>query len=426
MLIEFNVTNFLSFQGQATFSLVKAKSAELEDSNTFMPNVPATPALLKSSVIYGANAAGKSNLIKALKLMQRFVQNSARESQAGEQLPVTPFLLDDSSSTEPSEFEIIFVSHGVRYQYGFSVTSERFLEEWLYAYPNGRSQKWIQRAYDESTQSYKWGNMDKLSGKKQMWQEATRSNALFLSTAIQLNNQQLKPVFDWFSVTLHVAGFGHWHPGYSIKVCEAEDARKKVIEFLRTADVDIDGIELEHKKFDPDELPRDMSDELRTHIENRFKDKPVVNVKTTHALMSGKTVQFDLDDESDGTQKLFALSSPWLDTLENGYTLVVDELHDNLHPLMVKFLVELFHNNETNQNNAQLIFTTHDTSILNQEVFRRDQVWFCEKNKEQSSCLYPLTDFSPRKGAGDLEKGYLSGRYGALPYLRVIKKAMEC
>jgi len=426
MLIEFSVTNFLSFRERGTLSLVKAKGGELEKSNTFAPTAPATPDLLRSSAIYGANAAGKSNLIKALKVMQQFVKNSARESQADEALSVTPFLLDESSDTQPSEFEISFVSEGTRYQYGFTVTPERFLDEWLYAYPEGRPQRWIERSYDKKSQSYQWGAMGKLTGKKQVWQEATRDNALFLSTAIQLNNEQLKPVFDWFTTTLRVAGFGRWNPELSMNACDEEEKKHKVLNFLKAADINIDDIELEKQKFNVDDLPGDVPDVIRSHFEEKFRDESIISVKTTHTLENGNKVSFDLDDESDGTQKIFALSGPWLDTLEKGYTLVVDELHDNLHPLMVKFLVELFHDKETNPNNAQLIFTTHDTSILNQEVFRRDQVWFCDKDKQQSSSLYPLTDFSPRKGTGNLEKSYLSGRYGALPYLRSIKKVMGC
>ena len=167
-----------------------------------------------------------------------------------------------------------------------------------------------------------------------------------------------------------------------------------------------------------------MPEAVRKEMLERFKDETFFNVKTAHILDNGKEVLFDLADESDGTQKIFALSGPWLDTLENGYVLVIDELHDNLHPLIVRFLIRLFHNLETNPRNAQLVFTTHDTSILSQEVFRRDQIWFCDKDESQATQLYPLTDFSPRKGVESLERGYLSGRYGALPYLKDIKNVM--
>lgn len=426
MLIEFTVHNFLSIREPATLSLVKGSGDELQDTNVMVPDAPGTPPLVRSAAIYGPNAAGKSNLIKALKVMEKMVRESARESQAGEPLPVTPFLLDEGSAVKPCEFEVHFISEGVRYQYGFAATRERVTEEWLLAYPKARPQRWIDRRYDEDRQTYVWGSMDKLTGKKQLWQEATRPNALFLSTAIQLNNQQLQPVFKWFSDTLHVAGFGRWHPGFSIELCEDEGARKEVVSFLRAADIDIDDVELEKEKFDIKALPNDMPDSVKDELARKLKDKSIVSVKTVHILDSGRKVLFDLEDESDGTQKIFALAGPWLDTLEHGYVLIIDELHDNLHPLIVRFLVKLFHDPETNPRNAQLIFTTHDTSILNQEVFRRDQIWFCEKDESRSTSLIPLTDFRPRKKVENLERGYLSGRYGALPYVRGIKTAMGC
>ena len=162
---------------------------------------------------------------------------------------------------------------------------------------------------------------------------------------------------------------------------------------------------------------------LRKIIADDFKDKQIVNIQTVHQGSDGKQVLFDLDDESDGTRKLFAFAGPWIDALANGLVLFIDELHDNLHPRLVQFLVQLFHDEKTNPHNAQLIFTTHETSILNQEVFRRDQVWFCEKAADQATKLYPLTDFSPRKGRENLELAYLSGRYGALPYIRPLRKS---
>ncbi len=421
MLIEFNVSNFLSIREQASLSMVATKGPELANENTFLTDISAVPYLLRSSAIYGANAAGKSNFIKALQLMRGLVLQSSIKVQANEKLPITPFLLDEESSLEPTEFEVTFINQGVRYQYGFSATVERITEEWLLAYPSGKAQRWIERRYDKESCSYQWGGMGNLTGKKELWKEATRSNALFLSTAMQLNNQQLQPVFSWFANKLHIVGFGLWSQSFTKNFCKNENIKKQITGFLKAADVNIDDIELEEKKINLQNLPDDMPEELRRHLEEEFK----LQVKTIHTLKTGRKVFFDLNDESDGTQKIFALSGPWLDTLENGYILIIDELHDNLHPLMVKFLVSLFHNTETNPKNAQLIFTTHDTSILNQEVFRRDQIWFCEKDIHQATTIYPLTDFSPRKGVENLERGYLSGRYGALPYLTSIKVVME-
>ncbi len=425
MLIEFAVQNFLSFREPANFNLVKGSRSELEDTNVIRHGALSTPPLLRSAAIYGPNAAGKSNLIKAMKVMEQMVLKSASETQAGEPLSVTPFLLDEDSTEHPCEFEVHFISEGVRYQYGFAATRKRITEEWLLAYPKGRPQRWIDRRYDSINQAYVWGTMDKLSGKKQLWQEATRSNALFLSTAIQLNNQQLQPVFKWFSKILHVAGFGRWHPGFSIEMCEQEGTRKEVISFLRAADIDIDDVQLEEEKFDIHTLPDGLSGSVKNRLAKEFKDNPVINVKTAHILDSGKKVFFDLGDESDGTQKIFALAGPWKDTLEHGHVLIVDELHDNLHPVIVQYLVNLFHSPETNPKGAQLVITTHDTSILNQDVFRRDQVWFCEKDKSHSTVLFPLTDFRPRKEE-NLERRYLSGRYGALPYVSKIQTASGC
>ena len=425
MLIEFSVQNFLSFREPAHFSLVKGSRSELENTNVIGHDALSTPPLLRSAAIYGPNAAGKSNLIKAMKVMEQMVRKSASETQAGELLSITPFLLDEDSAKHPCEFEVHFISEGVRYQYGFAATQKRITEEWLLAYPKGRPQRWIDRRYDSENQAYVWGTMDKLTGKKQLWQETTRSNALFLSTAIQLNNQQLQPVFNWFSEILRVVGFGHWHQSISIGMCKQEDTRKNVVSFLRTADIDIDDVKLEEKKLDFHILPDEIPDSVKNQLVKEFKDDSIINVKTAHILDSGKKVFFDLRDESDGTQKIFALAGTWKDTLEHGYVLVVDELHDNLHPVIVRYLVNLFHNPETNPKGAQLVITTHDTSILSQDVFRRDQVWFCEKDESHSTVLFPLTDFGVRKKE-NLERGYLSGRYGALPYVSKTQTASGC
>ncbi len=423
MLVEFSVENFLSFREPVRLSLVKGHGNELADTNTIDHNVPGTPSLLRSAGIIGPNASGKSNLIKAMQFMVRLVRRSASESQSGDILPAVPFRLDEHSVTNPSVFEMSFVSENVRYQYGFAATRERIIEEWLLAYPKGRPQRWIDRRFDDENEEYVWGSMDKLGGKKHLWQNATRSNALFLSTAIQLNSQQLQPVFKWFSEKLHVLGVGYWSQGFSFELCEQEETKKKVMEFMRAADVGIDDIEVEIEQFDVGGLPSDFPESVKRQIEEDMKGKSFAKVKTAHVNDRNKKVIFDLEDESDGTQKIFDLSGPWLDTLEHGYVLVVDELHDQLHPLILKFLINLFHVGR--RGNAQLVFTTHDTSVLDSDTLRRDQVWFCEKNESQATELFPLTNFRPRKKVENLEKRYLSGRYGALPYIGDVRVTQE-
>lgn len=422
MLIEMSVANFRSFRDTQTFTLAKGKGDEMTASNTFNAGAASSIQLLRSAAIYGPNASGKSNLLLALQTMKGIVLDSATSFQRGDEIPVTPFRLNAKNRSLPSEFEVTFMVRGVRYQYGFAATAERIFEEWLLAYPKGRAQRWFGRAWNENLQKYDWEFGNNLGGEKQLWQKSTRDNALFLSTAVQLNSEQLKDVFDWFKTTLRLANVGGWGPSFSASLCEGSE-KKQVLDFLRAADLHIDDVLVESKLFDPAVLPSDMPEPLREVLAGNMKDKKVLDIKTVRKDDGGESVRFDFDDESDGTQKLFSFAGPWIDSLNNGYVLFIDELHDNLHPRLVQFLVQLFHDTRTNPHNAQLVFTTHETSILNQDVFRRDQVWFCEKNNEQATSLYPLTDFSPRKGRENLELAYLSGRYGALPFVRSLKQA---
>lgn len=430
MLIEMSVKNFRSFRDSQTFSLVRGKGDEMAETNSFEAGGVNQTALLRSAAVYGPNAGGKSNLLLALRTMERVVLESATSMQRGDKLPVTPFRLSAETRDQPSEFEVIFLVDGVRYQYGFAATAERVHEEWLLAYPKGRAQRWFSRAWDVEAQKYDWELGNSLVGEKQLWQKSTRGNALFLSTAVQLNSEQLQPVFDWFKMTLWVFNADGWYPGriggwsptFTASLCEGSD-KQRIVDFLRAADLNIDDVLVETRPFDRETLPEDMPESLREVIAGDLEGKKIINIRTVHESDDGAPVEFDFEEESDGTQQLFSFAGPWIGALAKGHVLFIDELHNSLHPHLVKFLVQLFHDPETNPNNAQLVFTTHETSILNQEVFRRDQIWFCEKNKSQATELYPLTDFSPRKGRENLEAAYLSGRYGALPFVRPLKRA---
>ena len=423
MLIEFSVTNVRSLRDRQTLSLAMAQGRERMDSNSFEIATHRPLRLLRSAAVYGPNAGGKTNLLHALRTMRDIVLNSASSIQPGAKLPVIPFRLSRTTFEAPGEFEITFVADAVRYQYGFAATSDRVHEEWLFAYPKSRAQCWFKRAWDEKEQKYRWRLGSNLSGEKQLWQKSTRANALFLSTAVQLNSQQLQPVYDWFKNTLHIASIRGWSPAFSASLCkDGEDGKKaKVLEFLKKADLGIEDILVESKPFDPNALPDGMPEPARAMIADELKNVEIPDIQTTHTNAEGEQVAFDMEEESDGTRKLFSFAGPWIDSLAKGNVLFVDELHDNLHPSLVRYLVQLFHSDLTNPNNAQLVFTTHETSILSQDVFRRDQIWFCEKGADQASTLYPLTDFSPRKGRENLELAYLSGRYGALPYIESLR-----
>ena len=423
MFIEFKVTNFRSIHNTQTLSMVAGTGTELKEQNMLASGLSSLPDILRSSVIYGPNAAGKSNLLRAVQFMQSFVLTS-QSLQEGQDINVTPFLLNSKSRTEPSEFEVIFVQDKVRYQYGFAVNNVRVMNEWLLAYPEGRPQRWYERKYDQQKGSDTWYFGSRFSGPRTMidvWQKATRQNGLFLSTAIQLNSEQLKPVFNWFQQKLAVIlPGGDINLQFSIEQCASDDGKKQVMEFMNSADISITGIELKKIPFSPDILPNNMSQEIKEHLIRNFQGKEMTNVRFFHKTDSKDIVSFDISDESGGTQKLFAFAGPLLDVLAKGRILLVDELDTSLHPLMVRFLISLIHNPEVNRSNAQLVFTTHDTSVLDTEIFRRDQVWFVEKNAENATRLYPLTEFSPRKGEA-IERGYLNGRYGALPFIGEFK-----
>ena len=416
MLVEIKVTNFRSYSTPQTISLVKGSGKELSATNSFSVNAPNKIELLRSAAIYGANASGKSNLLQALQVMRGIVLQSAKEQQRGDLLPVDPFRLSAVQREQPSEFEVIFVADGVRYQYGFSASTEHIVDEWLFAFPKGHAQLWFERSWDAKQAIHVWRYGSHLQGEKALWSRSTRDNALFLSTAVQLNSEQLMPVFDWFKHTLQLVGVDGVGPGFTASMCDEGD-KAKVLDFLQAADINIDDILVEAKPFDERALLEDMPQELRSVISKGMKGKKQLQIRTVRHDDEGKSVEFEYHEESDGTQRLFGFAGPWVDVLENGHVLFIDELHNSLHPRLVRFLVELFHNKKTNPKNAQLVFTSHDTSILNQEAFRRDQIWFCEKDLTQATEIYPLMDFSPRKGRENLELAYLSGRYGAVPFV---------
>lgn len=416
MLLEFSVSNFRSIYERQTLSLVAASGKELRETNVMDPGAPATPAVVRSSVIYGPNAAGKSNLILAMHFLRELVLGSAQGSQEGDEIPITPFLMDNGeAATKPSEFEVIFVEQGVRYQYGVTLTQQRILSEWLVAYPKGSPQVWFER--DENADEA-WRFSPSFKGQRKLWHEATRDNALFLSTAVQLNSEQLLPVFNWFRLRLRtIYPQARISRDFSRRECERDEGvRDQIVEFLRSADLGIDGVNVVHRKLGDLPLPDDMPPELRKALLKDIKNRQVADVFLLHKTPAGNAVQLHIKEESGGTQQLFGLAGPWLDVLRNGWVLVIDELDTSLHPVVMRKLVEMFHDPEINRTNAQLVFSTHDTSILDKEVFRRDQVWFVEKDRKLQTRCYPLTDFSPRKDE-NFGRGYLQGRYGALPFV---------
>ena len=427
MLIEFSVSNFRSILSRQTISLVASPDVAHLQRNV-SPGKNKEMRLLRSAVIYGPNAAGKSNLLRALETLRQMVLNSAVSFQEGQRIPVTPFLFSKAATGQASEFEIIFIADdGVRYHYCCVASPERVLKEWLVAYPHGRAQRWFEREIDPKSGSQSWWfgpNFKAERAERKVWQDFTRANALFLSTAIQLNNAQLKPAFTWLTQKLIVLASGiDLNPFLSLELLRQDSGQDQIMRFMRAADIGIDRLEL--REEDPTPSPPSgplPPGAMRLHFEVGLPPgAPPPTQKSYRVLAwhkrtdSDEDVPLDISDESDGTRKLFEFTGGWLRALESGATLFVDELDRSLHPHMTRFLVERFHSRE-NEKNSQLVFTTHDTTLLDTELFRRDQIWFVEKDDQSSSHFYSLLEYSPRKDEA-LERGYLKGRYGAIPFI---------
>ncbi len=413
MLIEFNVGNYRSMMTRQTLNLVATKDTSLQSSNCMPSNVRGIPFLLRAAILYGANASGKSNLISALVFMRNMVTLSATSVSEGQKLNISPFRFSPETMNQPSEFEIVFVENNIRYQYGFLLNADRVEKEWLFANVGSKAQCWFERVFDNKQKKdiYKFGSH--LIGGKQrdLWGDSTRGNALFLSTAVHLNSEQLRPIFMWFADKLTIIDSNtQLSPFYTMECIKNNEKKSEIIKLLRSADLDITNVKIKMQKGKQVQFRLDSGvATINTPLETE-----IPSATLSHQGNNNDQVDFELHEESHGTQRVFAYSGPLLDVLHQGKTFVIDELDCSLHPNMVRFLVNLIQNSNVNKNNAQLIFTTHNTSLLDTELFRRDQIWFMEKDQKQSSHIYPLTDFSPRK-AEAIEKGYLLGRYGALP-----------
>lgn len=414
MLVEFRVKNFRCLRDEQVLTLVASADNTLHDTHTLPTGLKAAPALLRSAVLYGANASGKSTLINALQYMRGVVVESATLVQPGQTFGVQPFRLDAESTARPTEFEVTFLRDGVRYQYGFAMTPQRILREHLLVYKAFKPQRWFTRRFDAETGKDLYDFGPGLKGAKNLWEGATRPNALFLSMAVQLNSEALQPVFDWFANQLVIFNEqARLKPQISIQRLKQPEGRKAICDFLAAADISIADIDVVTRKVPGQAVHFDL---VAGKTEVRNEEKDIDELSFRHVTAQGEAV-FSLKDESNGTRRLLFLAGPVLDILKRGLTLVIDELDTSLHTLLVRELVRLFHRPEVNTGGAQLIFTTHDTSLLDAPgLFRRDQVWLVEKDPDQASALIALNEFSPRKNEA-LERGYLTGRYGGIPFL---------
>lgn len=411
MLLEFRVRNYRSIRDEQLLSLVASSDGELSDTHLVPTGLKSLPSAVRSAVVYGPNASGKSTLLFALNYMRALVAESAAVIQPGQTYNVQAFKLDETFAKAPTAFELAFLLDGIRYQYAFEMTPQHFVSESLVVYRTPKPTQLFARRLMKDGETYEYEFSAYLTGPRKIWQESTRPNALFLSTAAQLNSELLSPVFRWIvdSIVFLPAGAVIDHD-FTTSLLATEEGRSAIRDFLSAADISIDDIQaVPRKGFRQQVVFREGGVAHASREESEFL-VPIFQ----HSTPKG-SAKFELNEESQGTQRLYGLVAPVLDVLNSGRTLVVDELDSSLHPLLVRRLISMFHDPALNKAGAQLIFSTHDTSLLDHTLFRRDQIWFTEKDSDQATRIYPLTDFSPRKREA-WERGYLTGRYGAVPF----------
>lgn len=404
MLLQFSIKNFRTFKDKATLSLIASNyDKDTREHENVVINESFGLRLLKSAVIYGANASGKSKLLDAFAFMRYFVINSSKESQKGEPIEVEPFRLDKSSNNEPTEFEVIFIHNKVLFRYGFEVTKERVITEWLFYKPKTKEVELFYRDGNE----YKTHNRNFNKGDTVVKEGLVRDNALLISVAAQFNEKSAIEVLEWFEKNRVISGlYDSEYRDNTVKKISNKTNKNRVLKFLKAADIGIEDLE------------------ILTINSGQFKDSPfstVLIIKNTYEDKNkiGTTPFFLSLDESEGTRKYFYILGPVIDALEDGGILIVDELDSKLHPNLVCKIVSLFNSIEFNKKNAQLIFNTHDTNLLSSGLFRRDQIWFTNKNKYGEAKLYSLADFKSDevRKKEPFEENYIRGKYGAVPFL---------
>ncbi len=420
MIIEFTTGNFLSFKEKKTLSLESSSITEFNTSTFQIEQFQ----LLKSAVLYGANSSGKSNFIKAMSTMKQIIMTSAEKSSVSER-DIIPFLLNTSTENMPSFFEIVFIVDSVRYRYGFEIDNRKIHGEWLFQLEGNNEKHLFIRKNDGITISELFKEGEELESR-------TRTNALFLSVVDQFNGEISGNLISWFNDWVTISGLSHEdYRVVTFSLIDNNDYRNRLFDFFKDLDLGFDKLKLRKEKFSPSLLPKDLKDlpsEMLEEITSDLEGKTMAKISTIHKKFDnlGKYVgdlDFSLrDQESSGTNKIIDLSGPIFDTLINGGILVIDELDAKLHPLMTAAITNLFNSSNYNRKNAQLIFATHDTNLLSYGKFRRDQIYFIEKDSFEASDLYSLVEYKEENGHKvrkdrSFEKDYIKGRYGAIPFI---------
>lgn len=426
MLINFEFYNYRSFRDKTILSLEAKGNGEYK--SCLIPYKKS--GILPAAAIFGKNGGGKSNIIRAFWLGVQFIRNAQKTQHESAPVPVRAFALNDYSMNEPTGFEYQYLSEGIKYTYGFSATSKEIIQEYLYASPKG--QKSI--IFTRDKQEFKFP-ANKEKKKKEMIAEAVGANQLFFSIACVMNYKPCIAAMRWFREAVHFSKDYTDIPKQIIDNFEDANMLNAIVSYAKQADVGIEDMTFEISNEDISKLPnesgkipegliralKEFAAALKDSSENAEINLKIGEVKTS-SLHRGikkdgnkEIFSLELSDESEGTRRLMALAPGIEHVLENGGIFLVDEIDRELHPLLAEFLISKFQSKETNPGHAQLIFTTHDTELLNMEIIRKDQVYFVDKNRDSGvSELFNLTEF-PVRTNDNIRKAYLVGKYGAVP-----------
>lgn len=419
MIVQFTVGNFLSFNEKRTLSFEAKGISELKDNVINSENYK----LLRSAVIYGANSSGKSNLIKALDSMRDGLLKSVKLNEFDE-LDYRPFLLSIEGISNPTFFEIVILKEKTRYRYGFEYNLTEIINEWLYV---GKSSKNESPLFIRTLEGV--GVSDKFEEGKGK-EASTNNNRLFVSLVAQLGGTISKKIIEWFRDYNVLSGLDHKdYNGFSTRMLHKKlDGYIESLSLFQTLRLGFKDISTNESEFNPLDIPEEMPKRLKSKLIKELTGEVEFILKTVHNKYDKKgnvvdTILWDKNEnESEGTNKIIDLSGPIFDTLTNGKILIIDELDAKLHPLITSQIVTLFNNPKMNKHNAQLLFATHDTNLLNTDLFRRDQIWFTEKDEFEQTDLYSLYDINLPDGSkvrndSNIEKNYIRGRYGAIPFI---------
>lgn len=406
MLLEFSCENHKSIRKKVVLSTVAGSDTTFESKTREVAGV----RVLKAAVIYGANGSGKSNFIDAISFMKNLVMNSITH-QPGQGIRQIPHKLEGLG--KPSVYQIQFVTNGIRYVFGFSLLNMLVDEEYLYYFPNGRQAK----IFDRKGEKFTLGS--KFRGRFSTCKDVLKPNRLLLSCAANFTSvQEVADVFNFFNNELVIYGpenQDNWMNYSLYQINTNAKMKDAVLSFMNSLGMGIKDIKvnIDQKKMESSELPPFLSDEFKNILLQSKID--AITAKVVYDQFETDLIQ----DESAGVQKLFALLCPLIDIIIHGKVLICDELELNLHESLVYELVKIFINIETDLF-AQIIFTTHDTGLLNLDLFRRDQIWFTEmEGKERYTDLYSLAEIKNVRKDDNFGKGYISGKYGAIPMLNV-------